>query len=159
MATASGLIAQAADLTKQVDELKASKTELEGKLATAQSDEAMDAAFKVREDKKAAETAKLAKRERVAKGYPTIELKDASEAFIDGLDAALAARTVKDPENLSSVQTDETGAKPANLVRQADKREPKTRVMSARQKMIAENNKTAKLPVGGKQVSEDSVTE
>ncbi len=152
----ASLVAQAADLQKQVDELSATKAKRKGELKVAQSDEAVDAAFKVREDKRAAEKAKAEKRERVAKGYPAIDLTDKSDAFIDGLDVALAARASKDPENLSAIQTDAAGKKPANLV--TDKREPKVRV-SARQRMLAENGKIAKAPVGGKQVSEDSAAE
>lgn len=159
----AGLLAQAADLTKQADELNVKLKAAEAQLATAQSDEAFDAAFKVREEKRAAEKAKSEKRERVAKGYPAISLDNQSDAFIDGLDAALSARVaaavIKDPDGLSSVQTDESGSKPANLIKAEDKREPKVRILSARQKMLADNAKVAKLPVGGKQVSEDSVTE
>lgn len=149
----AGLMAKTADLTTEVATLKASVKTAQDSLAVAQSDTALDAAFKVREDKKVAEKTKADKRERVAKGYPTIDLKDASDAFIDGLDAGLAARAVKDPEGLTNIQSDEVGGKPP--ARAEDKREPKVK-LSSRDKMRAHNAGLAKASIGPQNVAEDS---
>lgn len=106
-------LAQIATLTAERDALVAQRdaatAELAAtveQLAAARSQDALDALVAAELERRAAAAAQAEKRARVAKAYPSISLDCRSEAFIDGLAAALETQpavSAADPEGLAAV--------------------------------------------------------
>jgi hypothetical protein len=85
------------------ESLRAANTALETELTAAKSEDALTARIAERDAKLAAEKTLAEKVARVKAGYPTIDLASKSEAYIDGLDAALEARKVSDPDGITQL--------------------------------------------------------
>ncbi len=99
----AGLQAQLVELKAQVEKLQAAKDAAEAELAAKTSTDALDAAVKVELAKREAKAQADARRADVAKAFPSIDLADKSEAYIDGLFAALAARPAKDSKDVEGL--------------------------------------------------------
>jgi hypothetical protein len=81
-----------AALTAEVDSLRTKLAEAEGALKVAQAPETIAKHVQDATDAKAAAEAKASKLEAVKKAYPTVDVANATDAFIDGMFATIKAK-------------------------------------------------------------------
>ncbi len=105
--------AKVAELEKQLAAAKSSQDAAEKALAEQTSDAAKEQWVKDAQERAEAKAAAEKRIAEVKAAYPTISLDGKSEAYVDGLYAALQEAKNKDPENLAAVNRAPTKASDA----------------------------------------------